>query len=224
MHTYTFQEEVTDLAEAKRRYAPIDDWYRRHGVQHIDTWEIQPERYSRTGVAVWHNHSVVDQWCDVRELRAFSVARGWGTQSPQIDVIGRGIRHKGWTVEGAIRYLSKYLTKEKTTLVPKGARLTGRVAARRMGSTRFGWLNGYGRLWRNGIELFARIEGRLPKWCERAKVVNYALGYIQDFWGQRIELAAVIQYNFFVELAFSGGPAPPRGVTEWPDGVFTFGP
>ena len=177
LHTWTFAENITDKAEASRRFAPIDDWYRRHGVSHIDTWERQKR-------GAWHCHCVVDRFCNVRELRLFAVARGWGSQSPDCKVIGRG----GVDVLKTAHYLAKYLSKASAAGVPRFVRLTGRTTNLRGGSVRFGWVGGYARVWRLGRDLFARLYCRAPTWRESGSVAWLAVQYLSDEFGREMTL------------------------------------
>ncbi len=199
LHTFTFKENVTDKSEAMRCYGPVDDWYRRRAIQHIDTWERQKR-------GAWHVHVVVDRYVDVNTLRRFAVAHGFGNQSPDIQIIGGGgRRHR--TVEGAIRYLIKYLGKQFTQDIPSRVRLRGRSGALKCGTTRFGWVNGYGRAWRQGCDLFTRIHGRLPKWYERRTIINLWLGYVSDFYGLRLTLPQALQLALCFD-AYGSGDSP----------------
>ncbi|NQU12146.1 hypothetical protein HQ590_15235 [bacterium] len=149
--TFTFQENITDKREAMHRWKPVADWLRRHGVDHVGVWQQQKR-------GAWHHHVLVNRYLNVVGLRAFCVARGWGSFL-NIERVGQGSRR--FAAPGrVVQYLTRYLTRDFCDHVPRRVRLTSGRASNKVGTTRFQWVNGLAKVWRTGCTLL----GRQPAW------------------------------------------------------------
>lgn len=156
--TFTFHENVTDKAEAERRFKPLKDWFGRRGVEFFGVWERQKR-------GAWHLHILVNRYCDVNTLRPFLTLRGWGTQM-RFERVGKGSRRFG-NPESLIKYLMKYLDKQHTDDFPGRTRATVGTHSSRAGTVQFHWNTEVSRLWRQGKDAFVGYWGRDPEWDGR---------------------------------------------------------
>jgi hypothetical protein len=61
-----------------------------------------------------------------------------------------------------VRYLTRYLTRDLRSHVPRRVRLTSGRASNKVGTTRFQWVGGLARVWRTGCS----AVGHQPKWSD----------------------------------------------------------
>jgi hypothetical protein len=164
--TMTFHENVIVKKEAMRRWKPVADWLKRHGIDWCGVWQQQKR-------GAWHHHFVVNKRIEVVGFRAFAVARGWG-QFVNMEEVGphRGAR-RFQDPKCLVKYLTRYLTRSFCDHVPRRVRLTSGRADNKVGTTRFQWLNGYSKAWRVGCELFVAVFSRRPGWRDRDSVMLY---------------------------------------------------
>jgi hypothetical protein len=157
--TGTFKDQILDKAEAERRYKPISDWLRRHGIKHIKVWERQRKRGAREGnPGEWHYHALVDHRIDITKFRAFVTARGWGPfcniiSSAQWEHDHRVHLGKGRTVG---QYMAKYISKELVGTLDGRVRLVTGTRSCFAGTTKFGWREGLAKAWRAGCDEFLK--------------------------------------------------------------------
>jgi len=156
--TFTFQENITDKAEAERRFKPLKDWFARRGVAYYGVWERQKR-------GAWHIHLLVNRYCDVNTLRPFLTLRGWGTQM-RFERVGKGSRRWG-DPEKLVKYLLKYLSKQATEDFPGRTRATTAGHDSKAGTVNFTWNTEVARLWREGKTAFKGHFGRDPLWDGR---------------------------------------------------------
>ena len=141
----TFHENITDKTEAQRRFKPVGDWLKRRAIEWNGVWQRQKR-------GAWHLHAFINKRIDIVEFRAFAVGRGWG-QFINVEVVGQ---HNGYrshfTIEGAIAYVCRYLTRDYCGEIPARVRLSGGVASTKCGTTRFRWVGGLAKVWRLGCK------------------------------------------------------------------------
>jgi len=145
--TMTFHENVIVKREAMRRWKPVADYLTRHGVGWCGVWQQQKR-------GAWHHHFLVNKYIDVVGFREFVVARGWG-QFVNIEAVGA--EHGGLRFQDAqrvVRYLTRYLTRDLCEHVPRRIRLTSGRTANKVGTTRFAWVGGLARIWREGCDAY----------------------------------------------------------------------
>lgn len=166
--------------QAEQHFKPFEDWCRRRGIQHLAFWEKQKR-------GAWHPHVLVNKYCDVKVVREFMMARGWGIQMffKRVQLGGsESVRGHGETVAPAplARYLIKYLTKAHTC-EPRKKFFTG-ARASVAGNLKFKWNPWtelpHSMLYFYGRSLFQQFYGRLPKFCDQRHVIE--LGYHEKEW------------------------------------------
>jgi len=151
--TMTFHENVIEKKEAMRRWKPVADYLKRHGIDWCGVWQQQKR-------GAWHHHFLINKYINVVAFREFVVARGWG-QFVNVEAVGQ--QHGGRKFQSPkqlVKYLTRYLTRDFCDHVPLRVRLVSGRADNRVGSTRFGWVGGLARVWRAGC----RMVGHQPKW------------------------------------------------------------
>jgi hypothetical protein len=151
--TMSFHENVIVKKEAMKRWKPVVDWLRRHGIDWCGVWQ-QQKRGAR------HHHFLINKYINVVSLREFVVARGWG-QFVNVEAVGQ--QHGGRRSQDAecvVKYLTRYLTRGLCGHVPIRVRLTSGRADNKVGTTRFNWVGSLARVWRTGCSL----PGYQPKW------------------------------------------------------------
>lgn len=157
--TFTFAENVTDKAEAARRYRRLKERIkRRHPtVRWVGVWQRQ-----RRGA--WHFHAVVDRRMDVVWLRMAGKDCGFGAQ-----LVARAIGeapgfHQGWSGKRVANYVCRYITRDMVGEEESGLRVVDYCGDCRRATIAFRWANGLGRLWRLGraawSEMFSQDEGQ----------------------------------------------------------------
>jgi len=151
----TFQENITDVGEAHRRWrnllARLERKYPKLKI--VGVWERQKR-------GAWHVHYVASARIDVGWMRDNAIACGFGPQMKLQPVHGRdGFRSKG--VEGAVSYCCKYLAKELDK-AEEGVRMVFYHNRSRYASTRFRWVGGMAKLYRKGRSLYSETFGIIP--------------------------------------------------------------
>ncbi len=190
--TLTFEENVTDRAEANRRFKVVEDWLSRREVVWLGVWERQHR-------GAWHVHLLISHRVQIQELRSFIVRRGWGRicniRNTGSDVVGRGAqgRRYAWPKNPndsdfahCAKYLAKYLDKhdiENDGMLRKFSLVVGSRSVR-CWSTAFAWADGGSRAWRFGLPLFYELAqdlgvsnpyGKRATWSNRSLILR--LGY-----------------------------------------------
>lgn len=163
--------ESLSKVEVMKMWKPVCDWLNRHGVIWVEVWQLQKR-------GAWHVHILVNQYCDVNQLRPFCVARGWGSQSPQADRVGAG-SYRWQNPERLVKYLCRYLTRAMCEHVPARVRLTGGKAVTRCGTTKFHWNTSLSRLWREGQAAFLREWNRAVS--RSGRLWHDSCGYYSEF-------------------------------------------
>lgn len=112
--TLTFEENLTDLIEAKRRWHNLSrkigrTCLARHPLEFVGVWERQKR-------GAWHLHVVCNQYIDVVWLRDEAVSCGFGRMM-RLDYLrdrkpNEGGFRGGKSTNGAAAYLCKYLLKD----------------------------------------------------------------------------------------------------------------
>jgi len=147
--TFTFKENVTDLAEAKRRWRPLADLLRRKGLKAVGAWQRQKR-------GAWHCHLALSGHFPIAVLRLFAVERGWGTFLNLRPITSA-------TLEKDARYIARYVTRDNegadwgdclTIYVGRGARV---------GTVRFNWAGGLAGVYRCGCMLYKDLHGEAPR-------------------------------------------------------------
>jgi hypothetical protein len=171
--TLTFEHTCLEKSEAERHLRPVIDRLRRMGIVFIVVWQRQRKRGLKEGNAgSWHAHILVNRrWLDVRDWRSFVVARGWGAQSPDLLMVGKG-SYRFQTTDKLVTYLCRYLTRDYAT-EERRVHLSGGSRSARAGTVKFGWVGGDARAWRVGCELFVTVTGFAPGWKDRFTVFQY---------------------------------------------------
>lgn len=153
--TLTFEENVTDLGEAWKRFKPCGDWLRNRGIQAIGAWQQQKR-------GAWHAHLVINGFVDINRLREFLTHRGWG-RFMRVDKIIWPPDAKQAKAEAsrAIRYVTRYVGRDAETCqaAAMGHRVTIYVGKCKKGTVRFVWVGGLGRVWRLGCSLYCQAYG-----------------------------------------------------------------
>lgn len=166
----TFHENVTDKAEAMRRWKPCADWLKAHGFKFEGVWQQQKR-------GAWHVHLLVNTALfPIVAYRAFVVARGWGTHC-NVELVGarRGAR-KFQSVETLVWYMCRYLSRDFCGHVPRRVKLTLSQRVNYVGTVRFGWVRGkLARAWRAGCADFLVATGVNPMtvaWSHREHIMR----------------------------------------------------
>lgn len=172
--TNTFAEDVTK-AEAERRFKPLRDWLDRRGFKGLFFWE-------RTKAGRWHLHWVVDHYIDVRFMRPWLMARGWGQQMKARRVEASPARYDGrtWrTDEGSIiavvTYLVKYCTKSLVDAEGTRKKVFTASQGAKLGTVAFAWvpwINPTSYLYHYGKTTWLELYGKLPDWTAFHEVVR----------------------------------------------------
>lgn len=160
--SFTFRENVTDLSEAKAALRRVLERIRRRHpeIKMVGVWE----RQSR---GAWHAHWVSSSFIDVKWLRSVAVASGFGPQM-LLQTVNRVPGYRGQGVDRAVRYLTKYLTKDLDGVEP-GTRLVWyHGAGSRSCSVRFSWSGGMAKLFRLGRGIYSEVFGALSWETQRA--------------------------------------------------------
>jgi len=143
--TFTFHDNVTDKAEAEKRFKPFRDRVTKRGGSMIGVWEKQKR-------GAWHVHVLINYFENVNEIRPWMVARGWG----QMCKVERVMRIKTckdgkWETDRRSeikiwKYLIKYLCKgkreiqESACMIDKKKKLLIYMNRCKVGTTRFSWM------------------------------------------------------------------------------------
>jgi hypothetical protein len=172
--TITAKECLADLHEAKRRFIPVANWFRRKNLVGVGVWQLQ-----RRGA--WHLHVLVSGRVEVAELRPFAVARGWGSQLNVKAVYAYKNRPETFAlqVKRLGDYVSRYVTRDLSG--NRGYQLVTYVGGARCGTVRFGWVGGVAKVWRIGCEMFYEMFKRFPRWGDSEFVLRLGLECV---WGQ----------------------------------------
>ena len=151
--TGTFHENITEKAEAQKRFKCIRDYLTSRGIDFDGVWQQQKR-------GAWHYHVFINRYLDIAAFRSFVTKRGWGTFC-NVEPVGN--HHGGskfQSVEGAVRYVTRYLTRDYCGHVPLRVRLTIGRKVNSVGTTKFSWVGGLARVWRMGCNAM----GRVPHW------------------------------------------------------------
>jgi hypothetical protein len=184
--TFTAPSEgLPDKTEAERRFKPFKDLIARRGGDLLHFWELQ-ER------GAWHVHCLTNKYLDVKWLRPWMVARGWGpimkvirVESKRVWVDGQGWTRDERSEAKLIGYLTKYLTKcfREGRFYKK---VFGGNARSKIGTTLFRWVpwekpGAYLYFW--GAQLFRELYHKLPRFTDIEYCIR--LGYEVCNWEDR---------------------------------------
>jgi hypothetical protein len=210
--TLTFQDNVTDKAEAERRFKPVKDWLVARKFFGLGVWQRQKR-------GAWHLHLVLSDnmlaYLPVNLLRDFAMRCGWGSFC-NIRLIRRtengenvvGEYQEGRGVRNVVAYLSRYLVRDLGDGQDKRVRLVCWVGRRRVkkGNVRFAWTHGAARAWRLGCavldELITYAEGG---WKRRGWQWRW-LGEIMDVGWAELEKRNFLACESFFCAAGRAGP------------------
>lgn len=164
--TLTAAKNVESKADAEAMAKPLWDKIRRLGGRRLHFWERQ-ER------GAWHVHFITDIYLDVRVLRPWLVARGWGPQMRADKVRPSAARWNGdaWASDTSnfqrlIRYLQKYVTKSITDDNGKHLKPFGGSRSAKTGNCRFNWapwIHPGSYLYAMGMDAYQVLYGHSPK-------------------------------------------------------------
>lgn len=146
--TFTFRENITDKAEASKRWRRLKERLRRGigarsvvPLQGVGVWQRQKR-------GAWHLHYVFNQFLGIVELREAAEACGFG---PMLNLrfIKKGVNAPGlWKPQRVVSYMVRYLTRDLDDQ-DKHVRAVDYLGTRRA-TTSFGWANGFAKLYRAG--------------------------------------------------------------------------
>jgi len=148
--TFTFAENVQDKKEAGKRWLRLKARLKRHypGLRGVGVWQRQKR-------GAWHLHYVFDRMLDIHNVRPWGLACGFGPflNMRQVGTLP-GFR-EGWTFQRVGRYMARYLERDLVDGRDKGVRVVDYCGDSRKATTAFRFVNGLGRLWRAGRQVWA---------------------------------------------------------------------
>jgi len=156
--TLTFQENVTEISQARRCFTRLKQRmvYRarvlglRDGLMGCGVWQTQSR-------GAWHIHVVINHPIPIDWLRPAALACGFG---PFVDLQRIG-NHKGFrdgqSPRDVARYLARYIGRDLEGQHTKGVRLVEYFGGARAASVRFTWARGLGRLYRVGRGIWSEV-------------------------------------------------------------------
>lgn len=184
MATLTFKENITDKAEAAKRWRRL-----KARLVRKNPWMSGCGVWQRQGRGAWHLHLVLSDGVSVDWLREHAVACGWGTMM-KLRWITAWFRSKGeaeWAmdrtsikgwrttsdVRKVIRYIVRYITRDEREEEDKGVRVTEYFGGAHVATTAFRWVGGMSRVWRLGRDGWANLyPGRLPRFRDFETVME----------------------------------------------------
>jgi hypothetical protein len=150
--TLTFAENITDRAEAERRWRRLRERIRRKksGLRFVGCWQ----RQSR---GAWHLHLVVDDFLNVQWLRPAAIECGFGPQMVLKPMNKPGFRRAN--AKYVADYVSRYIIRD---LSDRGDDWKVRLPVfggpgARVAVCRFGWARGISKLYRLGREWWSEL-------------------------------------------------------------------
>ena len=163
----TFSENLTDIAEAHRRWRNLLGRIRRRipKVALCGVWERQKR-------GAWHVHYVASHFIDVNWLRQAAIECGFGPQMKLQPVNLMNGFKSGSGVNSAVAYCCKYLKKD-LEYGEGNDRLVFYHGGSRSASTRFRWAHGMAKMWRLGRDIYSEVYGP----CSRRQL-HKATGFI----------------------------------------------
>ena len=133
--TLTFSDDVTDLDEAHEKFSKFitDVNYqifktKKAYLKYATTFEIQPKRLKKYGVAVWHYHVIFFNWEMIDDHTGVTATRRfWDNKDKKLlhEIWGNGfidirditqVKNVGW-------YMTKYMVKDADN-----SKLNGRIS------------------------------------------------------------------------------------------------
>jgi hypothetical protein len=174
--TLTFKDNVTDKADAEKRWSRLRERLRRKypDLSGVGVWQ----RQSR---GAWHLHAIISQPMPVDWLRPAAVECGFGAFVDLKFVNQRdGFRGMGGP-EKCARYMARYVTREWRDDRDKSARLVCYIGDGRSSSVRFSWVRGLHQLWRIGRAQWWDIFGATPKHGEWMFVVRLGWECLDEY-------------------------------------------
>jgi hypothetical protein len=162
--TLTFQDHISDKAEAAKRFRRFIERVRRRAkaegwdLEMAGCWELQKR-------GVWHPHFIASMRLEVSWLRPIAQACGFGAQM-DLQYIKPVPGFRNVSQEQAARYVCKYVVKDCGNPALRGKRLPIYFNTRRVCSNRFEWSGGLRRLFRLGAVRQFGHEADY-KWDER---------------------------------------------------------
>lgn len=154
--TFTFAENVTEKAEAMRRWRRLKARLKRRysGLRGVGVWQ-------RQGRGAWHLHYVFDRRLDVVQVREWALACGFGSQLNMRSVGDIPGYRQGWSPERVARYLCRYVTRD-IDATDKSVRVSDYCGDSRKATVAFRWAGGIGQLYRLGRAWWSEIYGGDP--------------------------------------------------------------
>jgi len=169
--TFTFQENVTDKAEAERRWRNLKGRIQRKvpTILGVHIWQRQKR-------GAWHIHAVFNQPLDVSWLRPIALECGFGTFLDLRYVGSARGGYEGWDRRRVVGYITRYITRDLAE-EDKGVRLVGYTGKARVATQRFGWSRGISYLYRCGRGEWRRmfLDGALDNDWDRKE-------WQQSYW------------------------------------------
>ena len=176
---YTFTEPGRKEGEpfwtktqAEEKLKPFLDKLRREKASFLVFWERQKR-------GAWHPHILLNRRFEVNGLRAFMMARGWGSQM-YLKHVTSGLESDGSGprigVTRLTRYLVKYLTKASTDdQVEPGKKFFGGSHTAKAGNVKFKWAPWFeptAMLFFFGARTYFELHGEPPGFHSMAYVIR----------------------------------------------------
>jgi hypothetical protein len=150
--TLTFADNLTDKAEARRRWKALRERILRRwpDLEAVGVWQRQAR-------GAWHLHLVVSHPMSAVELREKATACGWGVQMRLdfIDKAPQGYR-RGQGAQKVGRYVTRYIVRDLEE-EDSGECLTVWIGTKN-GTTAFHWNGGMAYLRRRGLDFLQDME------------------------------------------------------------------
>lgn len=173
--TLTFQENLTDLGEAWKRWKPIADWLRHRGISAVGAWQQQKR-------GAWHIHLIVDGYIQVVLMRDFAKGHGWGSFLNVQKIVRPPATQDEAKAElrRAIRYVARYVQRDIVEAhradAAAGRKVCLYLCGTKKATVRFNFTGGLHHVWRLGCALWCEVWGWRPDQLYR--------NLKQDVWRQ----------------------------------------
>lgn len=155
--TLTFAENLTDKAEARKRWKRLRERLVREwpDLKGCGVWQRQAR-------GAWHLHLILNHSVAVQTLRDLATSCGWGLQM-RLDYIGGREGFRGKSVASVCRYVTRYITRDLDE-EDGGEHLTVWLNTK-CGTTDFHWHGGLATLRRKGLDFVAGMDGDDRDFC-----------------------------------------------------------
>lgn len=155
--TFTFQENITDMNEAKRRWHRLRERIKRlyPRIRGVGVWQRQQR-------GAWHFHCVFDRPIPVEWLRPAALECGFGT-FVNLQRLKAVNGYRPPDLKRIIGYITRYLAKDLGGDNDAWVRTVTYIGNGRVASCRFGWARGMGKLYRLGRSIYFELFQTLPR-------------------------------------------------------------